>query len=84
MQNISITMKRCDYSEAQSWKSYCDDEIAHMRSKMSIFSLEGHTIYTTTQTKKASLGSIVLHVDVGFNLGYLLECPIYIFIYIKF
>lgn len=50
---LGITVKRYDYSEAQSGKSYCDAKIAHMRSKMRIFSSEGHNICTATQMKEA-------------------------------
>ena len=49
---LGITVKRYDYSEAQSGKSYCDAKIAHMRSKMRIFSSEGHNICTATQMKE--------------------------------
>uniref|UniRef100_A0A8W8LUZ6 C2H2-type domain-containing protein n=1 Tax=Magallana gigas TaxID=29159 RepID=A0A8W8LUZ6_MAGGI len=52
-ERTGITVKRYDYSEAQSGKSYCDAKIAHMRSKMRIFSSEGHNICTATQMKEA-------------------------------
>ncbi|XP_061171627.1 uncharacterized protein LOC133181099 [Saccostrea echinata] len=52
-ERTGITVKRFDYSEAQSGKSYCDAKIAHMRSKMRIFSSEGHNICTAIQMKEA-------------------------------
>ncbi|XP_061195035.1 uncharacterized protein LOC133203221 [Saccostrea echinata] len=52
-ERTGITVKRFDYSEAQSGKSYCDAKIAHMRSKMRIFSSEGHNISTAIQMKEA-------------------------------
>ncbi|XP_052097915.1 uncharacterized protein LOC127732770 [Mytilus californianus] len=52
-ERTGIQIKRYDYSEAQSGKSYCDAKIAHMRQKMRIFSAEGHNITTAMQMKEA-------------------------------
>ncbi|VDI54960.1 Hypothetical predicted protein [Mytilus galloprovincialis] len=52
-ERTGIQIKRYDYSEAQSGKSYCDAKIAHMRQKMRIFYAEDHNIITAMQMKEA-------------------------------
>lgn len=50
---LGITLKRYDYSERQSGKSYCDTKIAYMRSKLRIFFSDGHSICSAFQIKAA-------------------------------
>lgn len=53
IQGISISIASYDFSEAQSGKSYCDAEIAHMRGKLSKEAASGHNIITAADMKSA-------------------------------
>ncbi|XP_052097174.1 uncharacterized protein LOC127732145 [Mytilus californianus] len=48
-----LVIKRYDYSEAQSGKSYCDAKIAHLRRKIKMFVANGHNVTTATDMKFA-------------------------------
>ncbi|CAC5370197.1 unnamed protein product [Mytilus coruscus] len=52
-QQSGITIRRYDYSEPQSGKSYCDAKIAHMRGKMQVYILNGNNINTAKDMKTA-------------------------------
>ncbi|CAC5390370.1 unnamed protein product [Mytilus coruscus] len=52
-QQSGITIRRYDYSEPQSGKSYCDAKIAHMRGKMQVYVLNGNNIKTAKDMKTA-------------------------------
>ncbi|CAC5421285.1 unnamed protein product [Mytilus coruscus] len=52
-QQSGINIRRYDYSEPQSGKSYCDAKIAHMRGKMQVYVLNGNNINTAKDMKTA-------------------------------
>ncbi|VDI38611.1 Hypothetical predicted protein [Mytilus galloprovincialis] len=52
-QQTGIKIKRYDYSEAQSGKSYCDAKIAHLRQKIRMYVANGNNVTTAEEMKQA-------------------------------
>lgn len=48
-----VFIGRYDYNEAQSWKSYYDAKIAHMRGKFRKVAASGYNILTVADMKSA-------------------------------
>ncbi|CAC5391175.1 unnamed protein product [Mytilus coruscus] len=53
LQTIKIYIRRCDFSEAQSGKSYCDAKIAHMRGKIRQCVSNGKNVVCASDMKSA-------------------------------
>ncbi|XP_063419323.1 uncharacterized protein LOC134702179 [Mytilus trossulus] len=52
-ERTDIFIRRYDYSEAQSGKSYCDSKIAHMRRKMRMYVASGGNIQNPVDMRDA-------------------------------
>ncbi|XP_062614103.1 uncharacterized protein LOC134275825 isoform X2 [Saccostrea cucullata] len=52
-QRTGISIRRYDFSEAQSGKSYCDAKIAHMRAKIRKTVIEGNDVLCAADMKSA-------------------------------